>query len=72
MGNKARNAGKKQSKTCNKLANSRSVRMNGKGLKIVVCRDTPLGNYIKEERIKEMSKKHHLTHRTDITNYITA
>ena len=72
MGQKARNAGKKQSKTCNKLANSRSVRMNGKGLKIVVCRDTPLGNYIQEERIKEMSKKHHLTHRTDIINYITA
>jgi len=71
MGTKAKNAGIKQSKTCNKLANSRSVRYNGKGLKIVVCRDTPLGNYIQEERIKVMSKKHHLTHRTDIINHIT-
>ena len=72
MGQKARNAGKKQSKTCDKIANSRSVKYTGKGCKIVVCRDTPLGNYIQEERIKKISNKHHLTYRTDIINYITA
>ncbi len=70
MGNKAKNAGIKQSKTCNKLANSRSIRYNGKGMKIVVCNDTPLGNYIQEERIKDLKKKKHLTHRTDIINYL--
>ncbi len=34
MGNKARNAGKKQSKTCDKLANAKSLRYNGKGMKM--------------------------------------
>jgi len=70
MGQKSKNAGIKQSKTCNKLANSRSIRYNGKGMKIVVCNDTPLGNYIQEERIKDLIKKNHLTHRTDIMNYL--
>ena len=29
MGQKSKNAGKKQSKTCNKLANAKSVRIDG-------------------------------------------
>ena len=70
MGNKARNAGKKQSKTCDKLANSRSIRYNGNGMKIVRCIDTPLGNYIQQERIKVLSKKHHLRFATEIINHI--
>ena len=34
MGNKARNAGTKKSKTCDKLANAKSLRFNGKGMKL--------------------------------------
>ena len=35
MGQKAKNAGKKQSKTCNKLANAKSVKATGCRLKMV-------------------------------------
>ena len=34
MGQKAKNAGKKQSKTCDKLATAKSLRYNGKGMKM--------------------------------------
>lgn len=40
MGNKARNAGKKQSKTCDKLANAKSLRYNGKGMKMTSATQT--------------------------------
>ena len=34
MGQKAKNAGKKQSRTCDKLATAKSLRYNGKGMKM--------------------------------------
>lgn len=37
MGQKAKNAGKKQSKTCDKLATAKSMRYNGKGMKMTTA-----------------------------------
>lgn len=37
MGQKAKNAGKKKSKTCDKLANAKSIRYNGKGMKMTTA-----------------------------------
>ena len=48
MGQKAKNAGKKQSKTCDKLATAPSLRFNGKA-KIVYCDN--MESYLRQESI---------------------
>ena len=60
MGQKAKNAGKKQSKICDKLANTKSIKFTGRGLcKILVYEDNIEGQQLLYEKINKLEKKQH-------------
>ena len=64
MGQKAKNAGKKQSKICYAPATSKSIKFTGRGkCKIYKYEDTPIGREILVDQIKaeEKKQKRHIT-----------
>ncbi len=58
MGQKSKNAGKKQSKICYAPATSKSIKFTGRGVcKIFKFDDTPIGRETLEEQIRVEEKK---------------
>ena len=71
MGNKARNAGKKQSKICYAPATSKSIKFTGKGkCKFYKFEDTPIGREKLEDhiRLEEKKQKRPMTASIDYNN----